>query len=79
MLLDDGIKVEEFTLLNAIWTAASVRFVGTESRFRAVVGLLPRAFLLACKAFSGFSRRLGPDRPALARPGGFEQAPAGRR
>ncbi|MFM8379464.1 MAG: hypothetical protein ACKOB1_09095, partial [Planctomycetia bacterium] len=55
-------------------TAASARFVGTQDSFRAVVGLVPWAFLLACAAFSGFSRRLGPDRAALARPGGFSQA-----
>lgn len=54
-------------------TAASAHFVGTEDSFRAVVGLLPWGFLLACAAFLNFSRRLGPDRAALARPGGFGQ------
>jgi MFS family permease len=57
-------------------TAASGRIVGTENGFRAVVGLLPWGFLLACAAFSGFCMRLGPDRTALARPGGFGQPPA---
>ena len=56
-------------------TAASARIVGAENCFRAVVGLLPWAFILACAAFSGFSRQLGPNRAALARPGGFGQPP----
>jgi MFS family permease len=52
-------------------TAASARFVGTENSFRAVVGLLPWGFVLACVAFWGYGLRLGPSRAALARPGGF--------
>jgi hypothetical protein len=52
-------------------TAASARIVGTENCFRAVVGLLPWGFVLACVAFWGYSLRLGPNRAALARPGGF--------
>ena len=52
-------------------TAASARFVGAENSFRAVVGLLPWGFVIACIAFWGYGLRLGPSRAALARPGGF--------
>jgi MFS family permease len=52
-------------------TAASTRIVGGENSFRAVVGLLPWGFVLACIAFWRYCLRLGPDRAALARPGGF--------
>ncbi|MEX0670605.1 MAG: MFS transporter [Pirellulales bacterium] len=52
-------------------TAASARIVGAENSFRAVVGLLPWGFVLACIAFWGSGLRLGPSRVALARPGGF--------
>jgi hypothetical protein len=54
-------------------TAASARIVGAENSFRAVVGLLPWGFALACIAFWGCGLRLGPNRAALARPGGFGQ------
>ena len=56
-------------------TAASERIVGTDDCFRVVVGILPWAFLLACVGFWGFSLRLGAERGALARPGGFGQPP----
>jgi hypothetical protein len=52
-------------------TAASARVVGPEHSFRAVVGLLPWAFLASCVAFCGLCLWLRPDRAALARPGGF--------
>ena len=56
-------------------TAASARIVGPENCFRAVVGLLPWGFLLACVAFWAYSLRLSPNRAALERPGGFGQPP----
>jgi hypothetical protein len=52
-------------------TAASARIVGADDCFRAVVGLLPWGFVLACVAFWGCGLRLQPNRAALSRRGGF--------
>jgi len=57
-------------------TVATTRIVGAENCFRAVVGLLPWGFLLACAAFCCFCLRLGPDRAAVARRGGFAEPSA---
>jgi MFS family permease len=54
-------------------TAASARFVGPEHSFRAVVGLLPWAFLASCAVFGGWCLLIRPNRAALSRPGGFGQ------
>jgi hypothetical protein len=56
-------------------TAASARIVGADACFRATVGLLPWAFLLACGGLWVYTRRLRPDRTAMLRPGGFGQPP----
>jgi len=54
-------------------TAVSARLVGEAACFRAVVGLLPWGFLLACVAFWAYALRVRPHRAALVQPGGFGQ------
>ena len=56
-------------------TAAIDRVADGDACFRIVVSLLPWAFLLACWAFSAWTRRLIPDPQPLARPGGFVPPP----